>query len=147
MALINGIQSIFRKTANQAVAASVTLVSLGLLIPVAINQRIHIRFTGGFTIGASGGFKFQFVVPAAPTSFNNVCTVIDTVTPGVLGTVQTSSAAFANALAVAGTHSLYMDLDFVNGATAGNIDFQFACNSAANGITMLLGATVEAWIQ
>ncbi len=147
MSLIVGIQSIFRKTANQTVTASTTLVSLGLLIPIAVNQKMHVRAVVPFTIGATGGFKFQFVVPAVPTSFNNVCTVIDTVTTGVLGTVQNSSAAFANALAVAGTHILYMDLDFVNGATAGNIDFQFACNSAANAITVLLGATVEAWIQ
>jgi len=147
MSLIVGIQKIFRKDANQAVAASTALVSLGLLLPIAVNQKMHVRLVASFTLGATGGFKFQFVVPAAPTSFNNVCLVIDNVTPGVLGTVQTSSAAFANALAVAGTHSLYMDLDFVNGATAGNIDFQFACNSAANSITMLLGTTVEAWIQ
>lgn len=136
-----------RKAADQAVTSSTALVSctFNSTITIKAGQKAHVRFVLPFSVGAAGGFKYQIVVPAAPTSFNNAISIIDTVTPGVLGSVQTSSATFAGALAVAGTHICYMDLDFVNGTTAGIIDLQFAQNSS-NGtpITVLLGAS--AWV-
>lgn len=136
-----------RTTANQAVTSSTALVSCSFnsTIPIKASEKAHARFVLPFSVGAAGGFKFQLVVPAGGTSFQNSILVVDTVTPGVLGANQTSSAAFANALAVAGTHICYMDFDIVNGSTAGVIDLQFAQNSS-NGtpITILLGASV--WI-
>jgi hypothetical protein len=45
-------------------------------------------------------------------------------------------------LAVAGNHILEMEGDFVASA-AGTLKLQFACNSAANGITVLQGLVME----
>jgi hypothetical protein len=139
-----GIYNAFRLAANQAVTASVTLVTMTTFsIPVSALKKVHCRLFVPFSLAASGGYKFQWVVPAAPTNFINTYTVTDTVTPTSIVGLQTSSAAFANALAVAGNHFLNCELDFVNGATAGTVDFQFACNSAAGVITALQGAYMD----
>jgi hypothetical protein len=142
-----GIRTFFRKSANQTVTASVTLVDCtGLIVPVAALEIVTIRLFLPFTLGASGGFKFQITVPAGGTSFLNSYVVTDgvTATPGaIIAATQTSSAAFANALAVAGTHQLEADIDIVNGTTAGNIALQFACNSAAGAIIALAGGKMD----
>jgi hypothetical protein len=134
----------FRKTANEAVAASTALIDCaGLSVPFTAGQIGHIRIVALFTLGATGGYKFQIITPAAPVAFRNFFVVTDGVTasPGaIIAGSQTSSAAFANALAVAGTHKLECEFDFENGVTAGNVILQFACNSAANSITVLAGA-------
>ena len=137
----------FRKTANQTVAASTVLVDCtGLTVPFTANQIGHIRIVVPFTLGSSGGYKFQIVTPAAPAQFGNFFVVTDGVTasPGaIIAGYQSSSAAFNNALAVAGTHKLECEFDFINGTTAGDVVLQFACNSAANSIIALAGAYMD----
>lgn len=147
-----GVRNSFRLTATQTVAASTALVVLGanttgnsFSIPLLALQRVHLRVNFIFTIGATGGFKFQFVVPATPGNFAASLAVYDTVTPGLVApTSQVATAAYANALAVAGTHVLNAECDYTNGATAGSISFQFACNSAANSIAVIQGAWMDA---
>lgn len=141
-----GIRNFLRLAANQAVAASTTLVTAtGLVFNLAIGQRIHIRLTAGFTIGATGGFKFQMTPSQTPQYQIGQWGVIDTVTPGILGKVATDGSAFANALAVAGSHFVFADFELLGHATIpGTVSFQFACNSAANSITLLQGAGLDA---
>jgi len=142
-----GIRNFIRKSADQTVTASVTLVDVTeFTTPIAAGQRVYIKYSIAFTVGASGGYKFQWVVPAAPTTFRNSYQVVDaaTATPVfVEADTQTASAAFANALAVAGTHQLNGELDFVNGANAGTVTLQFACNSAAGAIVFGLGSSMD----
>jgi hypothetical protein len=137
----------FRKTANETVAASTTLIDCaGLAVAFTAGQIGHIRLVLPFTLGATGGYKFQIITPAAPVAFRNFFVVTDGVTasPGaIIAGYQTSSAAFANALAVAGTHKLECEFDFENGTTAGNVQLQFACNSAANSIIALAGGYMD----
>lgn len=141
-----GIRNAFFVSADVTVSASVTLVTTGLTAPIAVNQSMKIHCWVPFTIGATGGFKFQLVVPSGGTIFLADYLVEDVVTPAqIVSSVQTSSAAFANALAVAGTHWMYLDAFIINGATAGNVDLQFACNSAANGITVKRGSFMDVW--
>lgn len=154
-----GIRQIFRLGSSQAVAASTVLVDLvgtapATLTPItfpisaaAIGQKLHYRIKGGFTLGATGGFKFRLDGPAS-TNYQNSQTVTDGVTasPGaIIANCITALADFANALAVAGNHQLDMEGDFVPSA-AGNLKLQFACNSAANGITVLQGLVMEVTI-
>lgn len=143
-----GIRSIYRLAASQTVAASVTLVDLtAITYPIsasAIGSKIHFRIKGGFTLGATGGFKFRLDGPTS-TNYQNCETVTDGVTaaPGsVVASCITTLTDFANALAVAGNHILEMEGDFVPSA-AGNLKLQFACNSAANSIIMLQGLVME----
>jgi len=144
-----GIRSIYRLAASQTVAASVTLVdATGITYPItaaAIGQKIHFKIKGGFTLGATGGFKFRVDGPALPTNYQNNQVVTDGVTaaPGsVIANCIVALTDFANAMAVAGNHILEMEGDFVPSA-AGDLKLQFACNSAANAIILLQGLTME----
>lgn len=141
-----GIRNAFFVSADITVSASTTLVTTGLTAPIAVNQTMYVDCWVPFTVGATGGFKFQLLVPAGGTIFIASYIVEDVVTPAqIVSSVQTSSAAFANALAVAGTHWMKLFATVINGATAGNVDLQFACNSAANGITVKRGSFMDVW--
>ena len=142
-----GIRNFFKNSANQQVAASVVLVDVtGLPVPVAANQTVCLRYKIPFSVGATGGFRFNLAVPAGGTAYMAAMYAFDgvTVAPGVqVGQVITAAADFANAWAVAGNHHCTIDAVIVNGATAGNITLKFACNSAANAINVLAGASVD----
>jgi hypothetical protein len=142
-----GIQTIFKNTANQPVAASTALVAVtGLTVPVAANQTVVLDYHIPFSVGATGGFRFNLAVPAGGSKYTASLFAFDGVTaaPGVqVGVVQTAAADFANAWAVAGNHMLIVKATIVNGATAGSITLQFACNTAANAINVLAGASVR----
>lgn len=137
-----GIRNIYRVAANVQVAASTVLVTTGLTSPIAANQKQTIRCWVPFTVGATGGFKFQLVLPAGNTCLATY-RVDDPVTPQQILALNANNNAFANALAVAGSHWIEMEFDVINGATAGDADLQVACNSAANAITVLVGAKME----
>lgn len=143
-----GIRKIFRLTANVAVAASTALVDLtDLNVPIAASQRVKVRFWLPFSVGATGGFKFNLAVPAGGTAYLATLQVVDgtAAAPGnEVATVQTAAADFANAWANTGNHYLLVEAMVTNGATAGNITLKMACNSAANAITALAGGTSEA---
>lgn len=142
-----GIRNFFKNSASQAVAASTTLVAAtGLTVPVAANQTVCLVFFLPFSVGATGGFKFNLAVPANGTSYLASFEAVDCVTaaPGSqVGLTITAAADFANAWAVAGNHFAICKATIVNGATAGNITMQIACNSAANTFTLLNGAFVD----
>lgn len=143
-----GIRNSCRLSANQAVAASVVLVTLGLTtnafaIPLAALQRVHVKLHLWFTLGATGGFKFQLTSPAAPGNAQQSFIAQDTVTPAQIVGQAATLASIANALAVAGTHFIDIEADYVNGVNAGSLLFQFACNSAANSITVLQGSWMD----
>ena len=140
-----GNRLVFRLAANFPVTSSTVLVdATGLITSIAANQIAHIRFYLPFSVGAAGGLKFQIVGPAAPTNVQTGIVIYDTVTPAVISGQQTSSTAFSNALAVAGSHYGYVECDWKNGANAGNISLQVAQNSS-NGtpFTLLAGAWME----
>lgn len=140
-----GIRSCIMLAANQAVAASVAPVTLtGFSIALAPAQKVHARLWVPFTLAATGGFRFIWTPSVAPVNFLNSFLIGDETTGGVqtvfYGTVQTASAAFANAAAVAGNYILQSEISVTGGATASTLAFQFACNTAANAITALAGA-------
>lgn len=133
--------------AAQTVTASVALVDVtGFTVPVVAGGVYHFRIKGLFTVGATGGFKFRLDGPAAPTSYQNIQTVIDGVTasPGAqICDPITALADFANAFAsVAGDHSFEMEGQFIP-SIAGTLKLQFACNSAAGAITLARGMYFE----
>lgn len=138
-----GIRTFFKVAANVVVTASTALVTTGLTSPIAANQTQKIRAWIPFTVGATGGCKFQVVVPAAGTLYEMSFMLVDTITPGITTAIQNASAAFSNALAQAGSHWIIIEGTVVNGVNAGTVDIQVACNSAANAITVLATATMD----
>ena len=138
-----GLRTIYQVAADVPFASSTALATVGLTSPIAANQTQKIRAWVPITTGATGGVKVQMVVPAGGTAFLATITINDTVTPAVTPYAQTASAAQGNALAAAGTHWVLVECTVINGATAGNIDLQFAQNSAANTTTILKGGIME----
>lgn len=138
--------------ADQQVAASTVLVTLGLTtnaftFNLAPTKRATIRAFLPFTVGASGGFKFQLTSSQTLVSYQAGWEAIDGVTasPGAQVAVDiTAQAAFANAFAVAGNHICNLQAGLKGHASnISLISVQFACNSAANAITILQGAYIE----
>lgn len=139
-----GIRTLAQIAADVVITSNATLASLGLVSPIAANQTQNLRYWLPFSVGATGGVRFQVAVPAGGTAFIASIYLRDTVTPATITAIQTASAAFTNALAVAGTHWIEINVTVVNGATAGNVDLQGAQNTVdVNSLTILQGGRVE----
>lgn len=146
-----GIRNFYITTADQLFTSNVTLASILLGntaaptgIPIAAGKTVKIRYWVKFTVGATGGVRFQVLVPAGGTIFGLTVRLNNTVAPSQTIAVQQSSAAFTNALANAGTHWLEIELTVVNGTTAGTVDLQMAQNTSdALTLTVLRGGTAE----
>ncbi len=142
-----GIRTIFVKSANTVVTSSAALVTVGLLSAIAAGQTQKIRAWVPFTVGATGGVRFQLVVPAGGAIFNATIKLFNNVAPSLTTAVQAASAVFTNALANAGTHWCEVEATIVNGATAGSIDLQFAQNTSdVLSLTVLRGGSMDATI-
>ncbi len=138
-----GIRNTFRLAANQT-SASATLADLtGFSLNVTVGQKVHVRGCLMVTVGATGGIRLQVVPSAAATSFNLAIQLNNTVAPSTATAAQTSSAAFTNALANAGTHFVWFEGDIVPSAT-GTIKLQVAQNTTdALTASWLLGSFME----
>lgn len=130
MNTIPGLRTQAQIVADIPIASSAALQSVGLVSPIGANQVQHLTYWIPFSVGATGGIRAQVVVPAGGAIFLATFYLRDTVTPGTITALQTASAAFTNALAVAGTHWLEIKVTVVNGATAGNVDLQMAQNTS-----------------
>jgi hypothetical protein len=131
-----GIVNTYNLAADIPIASSATLQSLNLGptgttggIPIAANQELMVEFWVKVTVGATGGIRAQVVVPSGGAKFSTSIRLENTVAPSVTVATQQSSAAFTNALANAGTHSLYINCYIKNGSTAGKVDLQMAQNT------------------
>lgn len=138
-----GIRTAFIKTADTAFAASTALLTVGLTSPVAAGQTQKIRAWVPFSVGATGGIRAQIVVPAGGTIFLATIKLFNTIAPSLTTALQTASAAFTDAIANAGNHWVEIEATIVNGATSGDVDIQFAQNTAANTTTIRRGAVME----
>lgn len=147
-----GIPTYQRLNADIAVAASTTLVTIGLTtnafsFVLPATKIIILRASLPFSVGATGGFKFQLTSSQTAVDYSAAWEAIDGVTasPGAqVASIIAASAAFANAWAVAGNHLCNLSGSLKGHATlASTITVQFACNSAANAITILKGAFLQ----
>lgn len=144
MAVKTGIRRCNDIAADLPVTASVVLVTTGLNTPIGVSQRIHYKAYLPISVGAAGGVRAQVVVPAGGVAFNAEFQLNNTVAPSVTVAQQVASAAFTNALANAGNHTLLIEGTVVNGLTAGTLDIQFAQNTSdATPVTLFRGAWVE----
>lgn len=127
------------------VVNSVVLVAVtSMVTPIAANERRKIVITGAFTLGATGGFRFNLAVPVGGVVYNVYWQVREETTPAVFEDIQVAAADFTNASAVASNYWLTMTANIINGSTAGNVQLQFAQNNAtANAGTLLRGMMIE----
>lgn len=145
---MTGILNNLRLAANKVATSSTVLATLGLQIPIAANEKIHVRYWLPFTeAGATAGIGFEMLVPAAGSSYllsffiNNL--VASHVAVDNAG-LQTGAALFTGTGANIGNYLAAIEADVVNGATAGVIDLQFAQKvSDAGATTVLAGGYVQ----
>ncbi len=140
-----GIRTVYVLGANVAIASDIIPNTLtGMSSPIAASQTQHIKCWIPFTVGATGGIRFNLTPPAGGTIFLATFNLRDNVTPATITAIQTASADFANALAVAGTHWLEITATIVNGLTAGNVELQAAQNTSdVLTMTVLRGAAMK----
>lgn len=136
------------KAAAQSVVSSTALVDItGFVVPVAVGQVVHWELDGLFTLGATGGFRFQPTCPAGITDISSGWYSAEAVTPTRLDFPATTQTPFTNAAAVAATYIVKAKGSFTVGATAGNFSMQFAQNnSTANAIAIVAGMTLKVQI-
>jgi hypothetical protein len=147
--MVPGINSFVRLDANQQVAASTALADLGagafaFSFPVKAGKTVLLSAVLPFSVGSTGGFKFQLTADQTMQDHTSSWEAIDGVTaaPGSdVASVLTAQGSFANAWAVAGNHICRLDACLKGHATLdATVKIQFACNSAANAINVLKGA-------
>lgn len=143
MSLLPGIRTIAYKTAASTFTADTTLASVGLTSPIAAGQTQKFRAWIPITVGATGGVKALVSAPAGGALYNVSVKLYNTVAPSLTTAMYLTSTTFTNALANAGDHFLEIEGEIVNGATAGDLDIQLACNSAANALVVQRGAAME----
>lgn len=149
MSFTPGVRTTNRLIADQAVSASTTLVTIQnsatdlFAFSLPAGKVLNIVADIPFSTGATGGFKFQLTCASTPTDYSARFVVFDGTDATIpILDVQTSQAAFANAFALASNHLLKLTASIkANAATL--VSLQFACNSAANAITALKGATID----
>lgn len=143
MSLTIGIRNFCRVVANVLFTTNVVPATVGLLSPIAANQKQKIRAWIPITVGATGGVRAAIVAPAGAAIIGTV-RLNNTVAPSTTTAIRTDGTAFTNALANAGTHWLEIEADIENGATAGNVDIQLAQNTSdALTLTVLQGGSMD----
>jgi len=116
---------------DQTVTNSATVVTVpAFTVPVGIRERYLVRYNIFFSTTATGDFKYLVDAPASPTLFRQVSwgqggDATSLTTPAV------ATAEGAQTLVHSGTEGfLLATVNLVNGATAGNLLFQFAQDTA-----------------
>ena len=117
--------------ADQTVTNSATLVSVPTLkLPVGKGQRILFRFNVFYSTTADGDLKYRVDVPASPTLYR-LTSEANPPAATALVTANITAEADATAVAASGTEGFLRLTGFLNnGSTAGDIQFQFAQNTA-----------------
>lgn len=150
--MTQGVPLIGRVIANQAVTNSIVLVdATGITVPIKAQQYIAFWGYGIFTLGATGGFRFNWTFPATLDLLAIQMSMQDVTTPTPYSySYQNTVPAptdFTNAAAVASNYNFVFHGFAHNGATAGNLQLQFAQNNAtANPITLLAGFPFFSWL-
>lgn len=138
-----GLRTFYSKLSDQVIA-NATLISIGLVSPVAAGQKQKIRAWIPITVGATGGVRAQVIVPAGGVLLRVSTKLFNAVAPSITPAISNTGVVFTNALANAGTHWLEIEAEVDNGTTAGNIDVQVAQNTTdALTLSVLIGASLE----
>jgi hypothetical protein len=148
MSFLPGIITINTLSADQPVTSSTTLATIQnsatdrFVFTLPAGKRIFWELIGGFSLGATGGFKFQVTNSQTSSIYQAAYTVAQATTPSNLVASIVAQAAFANAAAVAANYTLNASGTITQGATSGTISFQFAQNSSDALSIILFAGTI-----
>jgi hypothetical protein len=127
--------------ADQTVTNSATLVNVpALKIPVGKYERVLFRFNIFYTTTADGDMKYRLDVPASPTLYRLVTEEQAPAATAMVSGLLTSEAD-DTVLAASGTEGFIRLVGVLsNGATAGDLQFQFAQNTATSAQSAIIRA-------
>jgi hypothetical protein len=145
-----GIRTVIFVPAGVTTISNIVLAGVtGLTQAVKANTTWWFRFWIPFSVGATGGVKFEVIVPAAPTLYTLAWRLFQGGTgPGTLldTAIEAAPASFANAAAGAGSNLMEATLYLINGANPGAVTLEFAQNSSvAAALTILQGGIMEVY--
>jgi hypothetical protein len=148
-----GIQTANSLPTIQPVSSSIVPIDIGstgvgntaFIFNLGAGKRLYWELDGGFSLGATGGFRFLAHCTVAPTTYQAKFQVVDETTPATFQDEQIVEAAFTNASAVASNYLLTAS-GFILAAGATVFSLQFAQNnSTVNAINMLPGMVIKLW--
>lgn len=118
-----------------------------LLIPVQPGDTVIGRMVVHASQSAAGGWKYSVSIPAGATSFRltRIHASSGAGTPPVNGANTTSGTEYSFTASAAASHSLVVEFTLINGATAGNIQLNWAQSTATNasGTSVVAGSYIE----
>ena len=132
--------------ANQTVTNSAALVEVPeLTFAIGKYERVLVRYSIFYTTTADGDLKYRLEIPASPTAYRCLSSANP---PAAVALVTALITAEADATAVASSGTdghLTLNALVNNGANSGEVQFQFAQNSAtsAESVVILAGSSVE----
>lgn len=139
-----GLRSFYKVLANVVFTTNTVLATIGLTSPIAKNEKQNFRAWIPFTLGATGGFKCEVLVPAGFVKYAVTLNFYDTVGGILLYDALLAPAVFGDALTGAGTYWAEITGYVKNGINAGTIDIQVAQNSSdALSCTILEGGYMD----
>ena len=132
--------------ADQTVTNSATLVEVPeLTFAVGKYERVLVRYSIFYTTTADGDLKYRLEIPASPTAYRCLSSANPPAATALVTALITAEAD-ATAVAASGTDGhLTLNALVNNGANRGEVQFQFAQNSAtaAESVVILAGSSVE----
>ena len=131
-------------TANQDVTSSTTLVDVSdLTLRVGKYERINFKYNIFYTTAATPDFKYFIDTPASLTSYRVAQNGCDHAGAALASIITAEGSAIA--ITASGTDGcLQLSGTIENGATAGDIKFQFAQNTSdATAAKVLEGSSVQ----
>jgi hypothetical protein len=143
MAQQPGIRTICVLAADKATTANTVLSNVtGMLFAAAAGTKYVIEATLPFSLAnANPGFKFQLLLPAAPTYYmQNTFVVADDATI-TLERTDLATTSIGNTLANAGNHVIKV-MAYLECGVAGTVQLQWAQNVSDAGATTLMKGAI-----
>ena len=131
-------------TANQDVTSSTTLVDVSdLTIRIGKYERINFKYNIFYTTAAAGDIKYLIDTPASLTAYRVAQNGCDHAGAALASIITAEGSAIA--ITASGTDGcLQLTGTIENGATAGDIKFQFAQNTSdGTAATVREGSSVQ----
>ena len=135
-----------KTTATVRSSTTVLAADPDLKLTMAANEKFNTRWKIAFVTGATGDFKYRIVGPSSPTLIRGLARVTQTSGTAPAARVLTAyDSADQTITAAAGfTGFIEIDLYVENGATPGDLEFQWAQNTSdATSTTVSRGAYLE----
>lgn len=135
-----------KTTATARSSTTVLAADPDLKLALLANQKVNTRWIIAFVTGATGDFKYRIVGPGTPALIRGVVCVTQTSGTAPANRVLTAYDTSDQAITAAAGFTGFIEIELYveNGATPGDLEFQWAQNTTdATNTTVSRGALLE----